>query len=475
MVAASQTLGERQKEEKAGQSLDKRLSPLSREGKTFVTEEGSMDPSNWSAGTQIASYTLHRRRPHAWWGDDWLAVTSSQQEVWLWSLSRSSFPWVSDDRWELFQEQAESLPTLSHPFVLSCLDSFPLTEDTWCLVWQAPLATPSQPQTLEQLLKNEPNQRFTEDYANSLWDDLLKGLQHLHGRGLIHGCLSPTTVAIDWGSGIPEVRLSHCGLFALLPSYEGSTPLSDSPYAPLPPGYLAPERRALAPSQTEHPRTDLFAAGGLLWRMLTGTPPPNPLDPNSSKLSSLEDQTQLRLTRTLEPDPSVRESHCRPLLQETSRFQPPTPRVDLDVLQSRHTLPYSLDLPEDPEEDTYAQQLHSDVQRLLESDPNTLVDTRDTLEPLHEDDFLQTLALDPATSTQQLSSPENQRMQVMDVSFPPTPIPRTLKSIPTDWEREALQADLALYRNGMSRWTLLLGLLLLTFILVLGFQWGLFF
>lgn len=437
-----------------------------------------MDSQTWSPGTQVASYRLHQRRPRAWWGDEWQAVSQSQQEVWLWSLSRSSFPWVSDRGWDTFQEQAEELPVLSHPYVLPCLDSFPLSDEHWCLIWQAPQNTPSQPHTLEQLLKSEPAQCFDEDYATSLWEQLLKGLQHIHGRGLIHGCLSPMNLTIDWGTGLPEVRLSQVGLFSLLPSYHGSTPLSESSQSPVPPGYLAPERRRLSSSRIEHPRTDLYAAGGILWYMLTGSPPEVPLDTTHPTWQNLSSLTRHRLQHSLEPEPERRASHSRPLLQGTESSGIPAPRVDASVLEAKQTLPYSFaNLEKELGQDTYAQQLQHDVHRLLESDPESLEQTQEGLEPQHEDDFLKMLSLDASTSTQQLFSPQNQRiiesplLPDIESSILPEPSQPTLKPIPTDWEREALQADQALYRGSSGRIVLFLSLLLLAFLTFFGLRW----
>lgn len=91
---------------------------------------------------------------------------------------------------------------------------------------------------------------------------VLLALEHAHSRGVVHGDLKPANVFI---TAAEEIRLTDFGLSgADRPSSSGDVSTFDSP------AFLAPEQLLGDPID---PRTDLFAAGVLLYQMLVGRPP----------------------------------------------------------------------------------------------------------------------------------------------------------------------------------------------------------
>ena len=88
--------------------------------------------------------------------------------------------------------------------------------------------------------------------------ELARGLAHAHAHGVVHRDLTPGNVQLcDDG----QVKLLDLGMAAALGrrKLDGGTP-----------AYMAPEQAAAAP---EDERTDVYALGVLLFRMLTGAPP----------------------------------------------------------------------------------------------------------------------------------------------------------------------------------------------------------
>ncbi|HWU22504.1 MAG TPA: serine/threonine-protein kinase, partial [Nocardioides sp.] len=104
------------------------------------------------------------------------------------------------------------------------------------------------------------------EHARDLARQVLDGLEDAHRAGIVHRDIKPSNVLLnadgrraylcDFGiASSPDADLTRTG--ALLGSI----------------GYMAPERHTAATAGSSGAAGDIYAAGCLLWAMLTGTPP----------------------------------------------------------------------------------------------------------------------------------------------------------------------------------------------------------
>ncbi|MFY0583987.1 serine/threonine-protein kinase [Cystobacter fuscus] len=127
--------------------------------------------------------------------------------------------------------------------------------------------------------------------ALEILDAIAAGLSHAHERHIVHRDLKPSNVFI---SNEGKVKLLDFGLAHLLVSGTSSSPLMPTAGSP---AYMAPEQWRGAPQDE---RTDIWAAGMVLYEMLTGKQPLT-----ATSLQELAGQVTSDA-----PMPSVRE--CRP-------------------------------------------------------------------------------------------------------------------------------------------------------------------
>ncbi len=145
--------------------------------------------------------------------------------------------------------EAEVAARLSHPNIVTVLDVGRAEQGVYLLqdfLTGAPLA------------RRLADGRLPVREAVRVAVELARGLAHAHAHGVVHRDLSPGNVQLcDDG----QVKLLDLGMAAALGrrKLEGGTP-----------AYMAPEQAAGAP---EDERTDVYALGVLLYRMLTGQPP----------------------------------------------------------------------------------------------------------------------------------------------------------------------------------------------------------
>ncbi|HEY6477325.1 MAG TPA: serine/threonine-protein kinase, partial [Polyangia bacterium] len=104
---------------------------------------------------------------------------------------------------------------------------------------------------------------LTADEVAATARALLDALGFLHGRGIVHGDLKPSNLL--WRAP-GEVVLADFGGAARADRAAGATRLGEAGGTPL---YLAPEQFQGAAASA---KTDLYAAGAILWEAATGRP-----------------------------------------------------------------------------------------------------------------------------------------------------------------------------------------------------------
>lgn len=164
-----------------------------------------------------------------------------------------------------FVKAANALMSMQTHTLVTTLDVFE-KNDTAYLIQENPSA-----KSLFALVDDD--QTIGVDTLRSQLDILLRGLEDLHEAGLVHTCISPSTL-IRMDDGYPAItKLTH--VEHLGGEETNRTHLVfDTPYA-------APELAAKS-SVSIGPWTDVYSLSATCWYLLTGTPPATAKDRNAS-------------------------------------------------------------------------------------------------------------------------------------------------------------------------------------------------
>jgi hypothetical protein len=170
-----------------------------------------------------------------------------------------------------FDREAHSVSRLEHPNCVQVTD-FGTTEDgTKYLVMQY-----LEGHELERLLEREAAMPFAR--ATALILQILHGLAHAHRQGVAHRDLKPENVFVTTDhEGRETLKLVDFGI-SKITSGPGSDKLTRAGLVFGTPDYMSPEQ---ALGQASDHRADIYAAGILFFRMLTGTLPFTADDPVS--------------------------------------------------------------------------------------------------------------------------------------------------------------------------------------------------
>ncbi len=173
----------------------------------------------------------------------------------------SDFEW---DDLKLFEREAETLKSLSHPAIPRYLDYFEV--NTPNLKGFALVQTYIPAQTLEQHLN--AGRTFTEAEVKEIAKAVLEILIYLHGQNppVIHRDIKPSNILLSDRSGnsTGQVYLVDFGSVQTVAASEGATMTVVGTY-----GYMPPEqfgRRTV-------PASDLYSLGATLIYLVTGTHP----------------------------------------------------------------------------------------------------------------------------------------------------------------------------------------------------------
>ncbi len=193
----------------------------------------------------------------------WLALDLQTQELVVVKLLTFSHEFEWDDL-KLFEREAATLRSLSHPAIPCYLDFFELDSDNhkgFALV-----QTYIEARSLEQHLKS--GRTFSESEVKQLAKDLLEILGYLHDRQppVIHRDIKPSNVLLTDRSGNSpgQVYLVDFGSVQTLAARDGGTMTIVGTY-----GYMPPEQFGGRTS----PASDLYSLGATFIYLITGQHP----------------------------------------------------------------------------------------------------------------------------------------------------------------------------------------------------------
>ncbi|MFP2904176.1 protein kinase domain-containing protein [Pyxidicoccus sp. 3LFB2] len=159
-----------------------------------------------------------------------------------------------------FQVEARAMSRLTHPCCVSVID-FGVDQESPYMVMDFVTG-----ETLRGLLREGP---LPLARALATLRQVLAGLAHAHGQGIIHRDIKPENIIVTHAVGLGEqVRILDFGLAKLRDEVTGLT----SGMMLGTPAYMAPEQ---IQGEPVGPPTDLYATGVLLFELLTGKKPFN--------------------------------------------------------------------------------------------------------------------------------------------------------------------------------------------------------
>ncbi len=224
----------------------------------------------------------------------------------------------------LLRQEARAIAQLDHEHIVRIFD---------VAEWDSPSWEPRVPflvmeylegETLSSLLRRG---RLGIRHALELMEGLTAGLAHAHARHVIHRDLKPRNIFLGRDG---RVKLLDFGLAHFTPTPTASVlphlPMAGTPW------YMAPEQWRGAPQDA---RTDVWAAGVLLYEMLVGEPPyratsveefrekvtaPEPVPSVLERLPELPEGVETLLAKALAKDPSARFPSAVELHQRVSQL-----------------------------------------------------------------------------------------------------------------------------------------------------------
>ena len=169
---------------------------------------------------------------------------SSEEESFNWGMER-------------FRTEAQTLVEFRHPNIVTVFNYFE-TNGTGYLVMEY-----VEGRTLGQLLS--PNKALEESEIHEIIDELLDGLEAVHEKRFLHRDIKPANIFIR-ADGSPVLIDFGAARQALGQHSKSLTSIVSAGYAPF-------EQYDSAANQG--PWTDIYALGGVLYRCVTGTRPPD--------------------------------------------------------------------------------------------------------------------------------------------------------------------------------------------------------
>ena len=163
-----------------------------------------------------------------------------------------------------FRREARNMAQLQHPYLLEVYD---VREHNGKPFFVMPFIEGSR--TLEKIIKELPTKQNRYQEAARLIKEIAEGLAHAHEKGIIHRDLKPANVLTittkEQGKETTHPKLIDFGLSKALDIKKGATQEGDIIGTPT---YMSPEQ-ALGLNSEVDPQSDVYAAGVILYQMLT--------------------------------------------------------------------------------------------------------------------------------------------------------------------------------------------------------------
>jgi serine/threonine-protein kinase len=256
----------------------------------------------------LGRYVLRERLGHGGMGEVFLAVTHGAAGFEKTVVVKRLLPMHAADATAraLFMAEAMLLTKLGHPNVVSVIDFGVGERDDYFLVLEHVDGL-----DLGALLRavEARGERISERVALRIAAQVLRGLAFAHElaareqKTLVHRDVTPGNVLL---SRAGEVKVADFGVTLL-----AERDATDDGVVAGKPGYMAPEQRTRGALDA---RTDVFAVGALVHRMLAGAPPPPVDDTEPAPPLEASAPVAALVARALAAAPSARFARAKEML-----------------------------------------------------------------------------------------------------------------------------------------------------------------
>ncbi|MBS0197310.1 MAG: protein kinase [Planctomycetes bacterium] len=212
-----------------------------------------------------------------------------------------------------FEQERQALALMDHPCIAKVLD--------------AGTTQTGRPYFVMELVQGLPITEYCDEHKLPIRDRLLllaqvcEALHHAHQKGVIHRDVKPSNVLVTEVGGRPMPKIIDFGVAkATSARLTERTIFTEARQLLGTPEYMSPEQAGQS-SEDVDTRTDVYAAGVLLYELLTGV---TPFD--SKRLRSAAFGEMQRIIREEEPPkPSTRVAEQRAILESVAarRSMPP--------------------------------------------------------------------------------------------------------------------------------------------------------
>ena len=164
-----------------------------------------------------------------------------------------------------FEVERQALALMDHPHIARVID--------------AGITDRGQPWFAMECVKGEPlnrycdAQRLTLEERLGLFRQVCAGVQHAHGKGVIHRDLTPNNVLVALQDGVPVAKIIDFGLArAIDRPLTAGTVITERGMILGTPAYMSPEQAGIGPLDLDI-RADVYTLGVLLFELVAGMLP----------------------------------------------------------------------------------------------------------------------------------------------------------------------------------------------------------